>query len=244
MCDLGCKSVTCLDIGEEWQPVLEDALISLDIPKTFYSFCSGSVTSIPLPDESFDFVCSNGVIMHLDGIEEAEKAISEMGRVTKKGGTLYIYVGVSEPGIVDRYILPALRQAYKEDIGFKRFVDSIETHQLQENFMRYVEIARKEDSAINAESYEAFFKLFTLDTCTFIKNCLQVPVQQGPKLSMDWASQVLKKNGFSNIKRIPTAYWKRQDVRKYLAPLHFDTTNPLTQLFYGDGHIKLIAEKC
>jgi ubiquinone/menaquinone biosynthesis C-methylase UbiE len=41
---------------------------------------------MPFKDESFVFVASNGVLMHLETIEMADEAIAELTRVTKKEG--------------------------------------------------------------------------------------------------------------------------------------------------------------
>ena len=45
------------------------------------------LTSLPFPDSSFDFVVSNGVLMH---IPELEKALSELARVLKPNGILVL----------------------------------------------------------------------------------------------------------------------------------------------------------
>src|SRR5438034_588830 len=43
----------------------------------------GSVTELPFPDESFDVTCSFKVLAH---VPEVERALSEMLRVTRRGG--------------------------------------------------------------------------------------------------------------------------------------------------------------
>jgi len=243
MHDLGAQSVTCLDIGKEWQPVLKSALNSLGIQEGFVSMVAGSVTEIPLESESFDLVCSNGVIMHLNGLEEAEKAVAEMARVTKKGGKLYLYVGVSKPGIVDRYIVPSLRKAYFEDKEFKHLIDTIKPDEIQSDLQDVFDSAANNDATISKSDACEIIKLITLDTTTFLQNMLQVPIQQGPLLGFDWVCNILDKNGFSQIQRIPNKYWSRKDIRKFLAPFHFKSENRLSKIFYGDGHLKIIATK-
>jgi ubiquinone/menaquinone biosynthesis C-methylase UbiE len=243
MYDLGAKSVTCLDIGAEWQPVLKSALNSLGIKEGFASMVAGSVTEIPLESESFDLVCSNGVIMHLNGLEEAGKAVTEMARVTKKGGKLYLYVGVSRPGIVDRYIVPSLRKAYLEDKEFKYLIDSIRPEEIQSDLEDVLDSAVDNDATISKSHVHEIIKLITLDTTTFLQNMLQVPIQQGPLLGFDWVRNILDQQGFGQIQRIPNKYWIRKDVRKFLAPFHFNSENRLSKIFYGDGHLKIIATK-
>ncbi|MFM8719357.1 MAG: class I SAM-dependent methyltransferase, partial [Chthoniobacterales bacterium] len=84
MYNLGAKSVTCLDIGEEWKEEIEKVLHKNKIPRGFCVFQSGSTTDIPFPDETFDFVVSYGVLMHLETIELASTGISELARVARK----------------------------------------------------------------------------------------------------------------------------------------------------------------
>jgi hypothetical protein len=46
----------------------------------------------------------------------------------------------------------------------------------------------------------------------------------------------------TNIKRL-NRYIKRQNIRKYLSPLHYDKNSEISKLFFGDGYMELIAEK-
>lgn len=52
-------------------------------------FISGSLTRLPLPDNTFDLVFSHGVIHH---IEDTKAAVQEFARVLKPGGTALIMV--------------------------------------------------------------------------------------------------------------------------------------------------------
>ena len=239
--DNGCEHITCLDIGEDWIPELTSALDVVEVPRDAYSTVSGSATALPFDDEQFDVTFSNGVIMHLNGIEEAERAMSEMARVTKKGGLLYVYVAIST-GIVDKYILPAMRDAYREVPELQKFIDTLTPEKLHAATDGLVDTAREHDPEIAAPLKSAFDSL-TLDTITFWQNVLQVPVQLGNDLSEQWGREQFEKLGFVNVKRIPSVYWKRNDMRRYLVPAHYNTDNPVANLLYGDGHIKLIGEK-
>lgn len=243
MIDLGAKHVTCIDIENEWIEPLDGALQMLGVPREAYSLIPGSTTAIPAADNSFDFVASNGVIMHLDTVAEAEKAISELCRVCKPGGYVYVYVGVSKPAIMDKYLLPAMRQAYLNEPDFRDYIDNITPERVQSDLAEYIEVAAKNDPSVNTAAMAVFFKMFTLDTATFVQNALQVPRQLGPQLSPEWAAALFEKAGFENVRRAPSPYWVRNDIRKYLAPFHWARGKTITKLFYGDGHAKLIAQK-
>ena len=57
--------------------------------KTGLEIINGSITALPFEDDSFDLVCAFDVIEH---VENDQLAVSEMKRVTKKNGLVYITV--------------------------------------------------------------------------------------------------------------------------------------------------------
>ncbi|MFA5084583.1 MAG: class I SAM-dependent methyltransferase, partial [Candidatus Paceibacterota bacterium] len=74
-------------------------------------FVVGSVTSIPFPDSSFDYVFTVDVLQH---VPELKKALSEFRRVLKKGGTLII-VDKNKWGLNPRFMIPQIFiQKYRE----------------------------------------------------------------------------------------------------------------------------------
>jgi len=240
---LGVAQQTCLDLGKDWIPELLLVLKMYGIAEDEFSFVEGSTTRLPFDDESFDFVASNGVIMHLETEDLARQALRELSRVTKKGGYFYCYSGVDKPGLVDRYISPAFRKAYAENADFKYFIDNIDHKKITKELKKAFADARKIDKTLSKSFIKSIEKLFTLDSTTFIQNALQVPVQQGPTLSFEWVKKELEAIGLSNIRRISDRYWIRNDFRKYLAPLHYYRNLEIARLFYGGGHVKVIAQK-
>lgn len=240
---LGAKKITCLDLGTEWMPELKSILSKYEVPQEKIECVDGSTTELPFENDVFDFVASNGVIMHLESVDQAKLALKELARVTRPGGFLYVYVGIDQPGIVDEYIVPALRQAYKENNEFRSYIDQLSPQKVHHEIEECYSAASSYDPLFTQELIKSVSSLFTLDTSTFFQNLLQVPIQQGPKLSYEWASSALKAAGFNQITRIPERYWQRSDFRRFLAPLHYRRDVPLAKILYGGGHIKLVAKK-
>jgi ubiquinone/menaquinone biosynthesis C-methylase UbiE len=240
---LGAKSITCVDIGDDWIPELVKVTTRFKVPRTQINCISGSILDLPLQDNSFDFVINNGVIMHLETVEMASKAIEELVRVTARGGNMYIYSGVDRPGIMDQYILPALRQAYAENPEFRDFVDTIDPADVASQINECFKTASEKDPRILPSLGPLLASLFTLDSATFTQNALQVPVQQGPKLSEDWARERLQWLGMQDIRRVPERYWLRNDFRRYLAPLHYRLDLKIPRMLYGNGHVKMTSKK-
>lgn len=72
------------------------------------SFSINDVRSLPFPDNSFDVVYSMSVVEHIEGDDGDSRAIAEMVRVLRPGGTLAVTVPLG-----DRYV--------EQDIlGFRR----------------------------------------------------------------------------------------------------------------------------
>ncbi|MBN2835870.1 MAG: class I SAM-dependent methyltransferase, partial [Candidatus Delongbacteria bacterium] len=81
---------TFLDISEEALIFTKRNISKLNLLKKS-EFVQGSILSIPLPDERYDIVWNSGVLEHFE-VEDQRKAISEMFRITKKGGKVIILI--------------------------------------------------------------------------------------------------------------------------------------------------------
>jgi hypothetical protein len=144
---------------------------------------------------------------------------------------------------VDRYIVKTLRSAYQEDEEFRSFIDTINPKFINSAILEFFNKCSKYDPRLVEISEDLLNNLITLDSTTFWQNMLQVPIQQGPKLSEEWGMKTMSKHGLKNIRRPAGTYWIRNDFRGYLAPIHFSLDSPIARLFYGNGHVKLIADK-
>lgn len=84
---LGTKKVIGIDISEEALSDARKRIKALNIKNTY--FRKGNVLKIPFSEKSFDFVLSNGVLHHT---VNPEKGISEISRVLRKNGKIFLYL--------------------------------------------------------------------------------------------------------------------------------------------------------
>lgn len=115
--NLGFKSVT----GVDWSPMnIEDAEKRMKALKLDgIRYVTGNVLEVPLPDNSFDFVLSNGVLHHT---ENPDKGVKEMMRVLKPGGIGMIML-IPNPGGLHWQSQEILRVVLKDiDYGKARTV--------------------------------------------------------------------------------------------------------------------------
>jgi SAM-dependent methyltransferase len=96
--DIGCGN------GKNMQYRKDLGYIGVDPCEEFVSICKnrnlevvqGDVRSIPLKDASVDHSMCVAVIHHLSSLQERQRAIKELVRITKRGGRILIYVWAYE----------------------------------------------------------------------------------------------------------------------------------------------------
>ena len=234
---LGAK-VTGVDLGEDFIPIARDSAKKQGLAEDSIKFQSANVISLPFKDEEFDFVCCHGVLLHLANYEQIESAFSELSRVTKKGGHLYTVFGV-DGGLLEDHIIPAAREYYSVNKEFKTLIDNISPSNFEEIFENIKKTS--EDYGIAFDIDEIILrKMFDLDFCVMLQNLLQAPVRL--KVSESDILGYYKNNKFQHPKRLKR-FVKRQNIRKYTAPLHYLTEFPISKIIYGSGNLEFIAQK-
>lgn len=235
----GASEVHAVDLGTDWIPFAKNELAKDGISEDQCLLSSGSVLSLPFEDNSFDFVACNGVLVHLANIEEAKKGFEECARVCKPGGHLYI-TGGTVGGIVEGVIFPALREHYQKDETFKQFIDNIKP---EDFFSLFQKISNDADRYTNAGfNFAMIAALFDEDYCVYLQNALQPPSRLHQTFDRELITALYDNNGFEDVKRL-SRYVKRQNIRKYLAPLHYDKENIFSKILFGDGSMEFIGTK-
>jgi ubiquinone/menaquinone biosynthesis C-methylase UbiE len=234
--ELGATVVGC-DLGEDFIPIAEASVARWGISNAI-SFESANIIDLPFDDESFDFVCCHGVLLHLADFDQVDMAFSELSRVLKKGGALYTVYGVVG-GLIEKAIIPAVREYYSNNTDFKVFIDNIDTS----NFATINEFCGKlsYQMGVNLElDKDKLVELFDTDFCVMLQNIIQAPVRL--EISEEFVRNLYQKNGFGEAARL-RRFVKRKNIRKYFAPLHFEHENKIAKLFYGSGNLEFISYK-
>lgn len=108
---LGSSRVEGIDVSQASIADARHRALNFMLPQVHFQV--GSILGLPYRDASFDFVCCSGVLMI---VKDQEKAISELSRVLRRGGLLYLLVYATE-GL--RWPLIQLVRPIARDIGFE-----------------------------------------------------------------------------------------------------------------------------
>lgn len=237
--NMGCRDMTGLDLGVEFIEETKKVLGKYNIPLNNVKLDSGSIVKLPYEDNVFDFTSCNGVLVHMNSVDEAEYAFSELVRVTKPGGLLYTVYG-TVGGIYEGAINPWIRNYYRTNDEFKNIIDNI----TPENFSDLLSFVSDEIEKHTGEKIDLsdFENLFDVDLCVTIQNILQAPIRLTQELNQEWVSRQSHKNGCEDLKRLQR-YVKRENIRKFLAPFHFNKKHWVSKLLYGEGNLEFICRK-
>ena len=142
---MGCRDLHGFDLGEEFIPVARTALASWHVPPHAVHLRPGNLLDPPYEPESFDFVACHGVMVHLNSLDEVRTAFAGLARLVKPGGYLYTVYG-SVGGLLEGAIFPAIRQYYRDNADFRRFIDELKPEHLM-HFARVSEAGIAEHEA-------------------------------------------------------------------------------------------------
>jgi SAM-dependent methyltransferase len=232
---LGCRDIHGFDLGRAFIPVAAASLQARNVRGV--TLKSASVLNIPYPDASFDFVACHGVLVHLNDLDEVRRAFRELARVTKPSGWLYTVYGVVG-GFWEDCIFPAVRSYYRSNPEFRNLIDTI----APESFGELIDLVERGIEEHEGERLKLDWLKDALDVdlCVTIQNVIQAPV----RLRIDQAmiEEMYAEAGFKSPRRLKR-YVKRENIRRYFAPLHHAHEHPLVSMIYGSGNLEFIAAR-
>jgi len=162
-----------------------------------------------------------------------------LSRVTKPGGYFYVIFG-NPGGLLEKEVWPALRKSYRKNDEFKELIDNLNPADFSGLFKTMADGMKK--NAGEKFNHSKLAPLFDLDFRTTLQNLIQVPKRFILEITEDVILDWFKKNNFQTPKRCKR-YVKRENIRKYFSPLHFDNTSRISNLLYGPGNYEFIARK-
>lgn len=233
MLSLGAKYVYGFDINKN---VITTATKTLN--KNFkgkFNFKKSNLLKINYRSNFFDFVHCAGAIHHTVNYK---KSISELCRVTKPGG--YIFLEFYGKGGLAREITNLLRNKYKKDKKFKKLIDDLNKKELSNIYSFINKIFRKMNILKRNRLIKSFQNNIDEDLILTIKDRVQSPIYK--EFDENDVIRILKKNKFKDIKRV-SKYPIFFNMRKYLAPFYYDYKNKYSNIFYGNGMPQIIAKK-
>lgn len=234
---MGARDLNGLELGTDFIPIAQKSLEHHDVPLEDVNFTSGNILELPYPDNEFDFVSCHGVMIHLNTIDEVKKAFSELTRVTKNNGYLYTVFG-SVGGLFEDAINPALREYYRTNQEFKKFIDEISPKDFQDVFKI---IKNSPNNALEEWFTNTLLQnFFDEEYCVMIQNIIQAPIRL--KVNEDLIRELYEKNNFRDLTRLKR-FVKRENIRKFFAPLHYERDSRLSKLLYGGGNLEFLGRK-
>ena len=231
-------NVTGIDIGKDFISTAKSSAAKNGVKKDKIKFKTANLINLPFENNSFDFVCCHGVLLHLANFEQVEKAFGELARVTKKGGALYTVFGLVG-GLLEEAMIPAFRSFYKSNIHFKKLIDNLSPKDFLNAFKNILALSNNRDVELEL-SEKKLLELFDVDFCVTIQNFTQAPIRL--EINEKYIRAQYKKYKFKNIKRLKR-FVKRKNIRKYFAPLHYLRDQKISKLLYGSGNLEFIAYK-
>ena len=235
----GIKNVYGIDIGSEWIEKLYLSFEKRGIDKSRLKLKSGNILKIPYNDNFFDFVTINGVLIHLNNVDEIKTAFMEGARVLKSGGYYYTVYGSCGGAFTDA-IFPALQKYYKDNKYFKELIDNISPNKIHD----IIDYITKEHSNQTGEILDSdpLKKLFGIDYCVFLQNYIKRPTDFSSHCTPEFVESLYKENGFHSVIR-HNYFVKRNDIRKYVAPLHYNKEMLISKALYGRGGVQYLGIK-
>ena len=233
---LKCQSVTCCDLGSKYIYELKK-FEKKNLKKNFLIFKSQNISKkLQFKNNSFDIVFLNGVIQHLGKLSDVKKSLTEAERICKKGGYIWITGGLERRNsVIDEYVKPSFREAYRKNLNFRKLIDSFD----KKTILYFLNFFKKKLSSSDYKKIKKFIDNYiNLDTITFFKNMLQVPKQLQLEISFNFIKKTLKR---CKIKKTPPLKYKRKDFRKFLQPFH-SNDEKISKIFYNK-HLHVLANK-
>jgi hypothetical protein len=190
-----------------------------------------------LRDQFFEFVHCSGVLHHTTDLF---KGLSELAKVTKHGGTIYLGIFGAGTEILSQ-ITDLFRSEYVANTEFRSLIDTLDREKILESLSYiYAELKNHDDSIIKKIPLEIISSLIDNDLILTIKDRVTAPIYENTPMKEIVSG--LESNEFRNIERLKR-YPKIDNIRGLLSPLYYNHDSQLSKILLGEGFIQIKAIK-
>lgn len=238
--DCGAGFVHALDLNDSFVAPATEILTAETRFAGRWKLDVGSICELPYEADTFDFTVCQGVIHH---IEDDQKALDEIVRTLKPGGTALLEV-YGKGGIMTRIGMEIIRDEYANDPAFRALIDEQMTPDWISEQLTWLEERIEDDGSTEYRQAHAFLEamrvLLDEDFILTLQDRAQAPLYKMYR-EQEFAD-MLGAAGFSTWRRVARKPHFR-NFRKILAPMYHEYAAPLSRLFYGDGILIIVATK-
>ncbi len=232
--ELGIKKIYALDLDETIFDTVPKFLSGFEDK---FELKVGNVLNLPYDDNFFDFVHCSGVLHHT---VDLFKGLSELARVTKHGGMIYIGIFGAGTGIFSQ-ITELFRNEYKQNSEFRILIDTLDREGVLQciNYI-YNELDNHNDPIIEKIPKGVLESLINDDLILTIKDRITAPIYENTPIKKieTW----FENNEFTNFERLKR-YPKIDNIRGLLSPLYHNHDSKFSKILLGEGFIQVKAIK-
>jgi SAM-dependent methyltransferase len=238
--EAGAASVTLVDVGVDWMSAANSEFKARRFEKGRYRLIDvDNWMFATAADRQFDFITCGGVLHHIEDPHATMRAVT---RDLVPGGYFYLEL-MGKGGIVRNFVMHDLRDLYRSDKQFRRFMTLEPEEMVAQLVAGLVELAEDRDRRLpqrEAQLLEALGGGIDVDLMLTLKDRVMSPIYTEYDLPM--AENLLAEHGLHVVQRVfPTPQFG--NIRSILEPVYAYPDRPLHRILMGSGNPHLLAQK-
>ena len=237
--EAGAASVTLVDVGVDWMPTANLEFKARRFVTDRYRLIDVDNWILAAADRRFDLITCRGVLHH---IEEPHATMRAVTRDLVPGGYFYLEL-IGKGGIVRNFVMHDLRDLYRSDKQFRRFMTLEPEEMVAQLVAGLVELAEDRDRKLpqrEAQLLEALAEGIDVDLMLTLKDRVMSPIYTQYDVPM--AEELLAEHGLRVVQRVfPTPQFG--NIRSILEPVYAHPDRPLSRILMGSGDPHLLAQK-
>lgn len=239
MFEAGAAFVTLVDVGDAWMAPAREQLAARGIARERYRMMEESGWVADGLPAQVDFAACNGVLHH---VEDADRTLRAIARDIRPGGHFYAMV-MGRGGIVRDFVMHFLRDRYREDDGFRTFIDLPPDEMVQGIATLTSALATERDRPLPreyAQLLEALIQGCDVDLMLTLKDRIISPLYR--EYSPEEFEDLLQRNGLQWVERVYPAP-EFSNIRAILEPAYAHPDRGLATVLMGSGNLHVLSRR-